>query len=89
MILFLLYLVIMNAAGYLLMHLDKKKAIKHQWRIPEFTLWAVSFLGGSMGSLIGMYRFRHKTKHLSFVLGIPALFAVHCLLILAICLKIY
>lgn len=69
--LILLYLIIINAAGFLLMLIDKQKARRGSWRIPEATLIWVAILGGSTGSLIGMYLFRHKTRHLKFVLGIP------------------
>lgn len=67
------YLILINAAGYFLMLADKQKAIKKQWRIPEATLMTVAALGGSLGSLTGMYTFHHKTRHLKFTLGIPAL----------------
>ena len=65
------YLVIINALGYLLMLVDKKKAKKGAWRIPEATLMTVAAFGGSIGSLLGMYHFRHKTKHPKFTVGIP------------------
>ena len=52
---------------------DKRKAQKKLWRIPEATLLTVAAIGGSIGSLLGMYTFRHKTKHLKFTLGIPAI----------------
>ena len=68
-----LYLLIMNAAGFISMLADKHKAKKKLWRIPEATLLAIAALGGSIGSLVGMYAFRHKTKHLKFTLGIPAI----------------
>ena len=55
------------------MLIDKYKAKKKLWRIPEATLLTIAVLGGSIGSLIGMYTFRHKTKHLKFTLGIPAI----------------
>ena len=71
--LILLYLTIINAAGFLLMLIDKQKARRGAWRIPEATLIWVTILGGSIGSLIGMYFFRHKTRHLKFVLGIPVI----------------
>lgn len=74
--LFLLYLLIINAAGFLLMLVDKYKAKKNLWRIPEATLMGVAALGGSVGSLIGMYTVRHKTKHPKFTLGIPLILAV-------------
>lgn len=71
--LILLYLTIINAAGFLLMLIDKQKARRGAWRIPEATLIWIAILGGSIGSLIGMYFFRHKTRHLKFVLGIPVI----------------
>lgn len=67
----LLYLVIINAVGFVLMLADKGCAEKNLWRIPESTLLTAAALGGSIGSLLGMYTFRHKTKHLKFTLGIP------------------
>ena len=67
----LLYLIIMNASGLLLMLVDKQKARRGAWRIPEATLMWTAILGGSIGSLLGMYLFRHKTRHLKFTLGIP------------------
>lgn len=70
------YLFIVNAAGFLLMLIDKIKAKKNAWRIPEATLFLIAILGGSIGSLLGMYTFRHKTKHIRFVFGIPLILAV-------------
>ena len=67
------YLLLANLAGFCSMGLDKAKAARQAWRIPERTLFAIALLGGSIGSWAGMYAFRHKTKHLSFVLGIPAI----------------
>ena len=69
----LLYLLIVNAAGFLLMLVDKRKAQKKLWRIPESTLLLTAAIGGSIGSLAGMYPFRHKTRHLKFTLGVPAI----------------
>lgn len=71
----LVYLLLINAAGFLLMLVDKYKAKKNLWRIPEATLMTVAALGGSVGSLLGMYTFRHKTLHLKFTLGIPLILA--------------
>ena len=70
---FLIYLLLINAAGFVIMFVDKWKARKNRWRIPEATLMTVAALGGSIGSLLGMYTFRHKTLHLKFVIGIPAI----------------
>lgn len=74
--LILLYFLIINALGFLLMLVDKFKAKKNLWRIPEATLMTVAALGGSVGCLIGMYTVRHKTKHLKFTLGIPLILSV-------------
>lgn len=70
---FLLYLLLVNAIGFLLMLIDKQKAKRGRWRIPEATLMGVAALGGSIGSLLGMYTFRHKTRHIKFTLGIPVI----------------
>lgn len=83
--LLLIYLLIINALGCLLMLIDKIKAKKKRWRIPEATLFLVAAVGGSIGSIIGMYTFRHKTRHMSFVVGMPLILAVQvvaCILIL-------
>ena len=71
--LLILYLLIMNATGAVSMLMDKRKAKKKLWRIPEATLLGIAVLGGSVGTLIGMYAFRHKTRHIKFTLGIPAI----------------
>lgn len=73
---FLLYLLLINALGFLLMLIDKWKAKRGRWRIPEATLMGVAALGGSIGSLLGMYTVRHKTKHVKFTVGIPLILAV-------------
>lgn len=78
------YLLIVNAAGFLLMLADKHRARKKRWRIPEATLMGVAAIGGSIGSLIGMYTVRHKTKHPRFTIGIPLILAFQ--VIAGICL---
>ena len=88
--LLLYYLLIINAAGLLLMLVDKWKAKKNRWRVRESTLLLVAALGGSVGCLIGMYLFRHKTRHLKFTLGIPLILAGQCVaavLIMALATK--
>ena len=77
--LLLYYLLIINAAGFLLMLVDKWKARKNRWRVRESTLLLIAALGGSVGSLLGMYLFRHKTLHLKFTLGIPLVLAGQCI----------
>lgn len=71
--LILLYLLIVNAVSFLLMLVDKQKARKKLWRIPESTLLLTAAIGGSLGCLAGMYTFRHKTRHLKFTIGVPAI----------------
>lgn len=66
-----LYLLIINAAGFLVMTVDKLYAKKNMWRIPERTLLGVAVIGGSIGVWAGMYTVRHKTRHLKFVIGVP------------------
>ena len=68
---FLLYLLLINAVGFALMLIDKWKAKHNRCRIKEATLMTVAALGGSIGSLLGMYTVRHKTKHIKFTVGIP------------------
>lgn len=65
------YLVIMSLIGFSVMGIDKQKAMKRAWRVPERTLILIAFLGGGIGSFLGMYAFRHKTKHIKFVLLLP------------------
>lgn len=71
--LILLYLLIINAISFLLMLADKRKAQQNLWRIPEKTLFTAALFGGSIGSILGMHLFRHKTRHWYFVLGMPAI----------------
>lgn len=80
----LVYLFLINAAGFLLMLIDKHKAKKNLWRIPETTLIGTALLGGSLGCLWGMCAMRHKTKHLKFSLGLPIILAVQ--IVLLVCL---
>ena len=68
---FIIYLVIINIIGFFIMWLDKRKAKKSKWRIPEKTLFIITALGGGIGTIAGMYTFRHKTQKLQFVLGLP------------------
>ena len=74
------YLAIINAISFLLMLVDKYKAKKNLWRIPERTLMGFVAIGGSLGALAGMYLVRHKTKHLKFTVGIPVILFLHVLI---------
>lgn len=73
---FIYYWMIINIVAFFLMGIDKKKARTGAWRIPEKTLFLSAILGGSIGSICGMQLFRHKTKHKSFVIGMPAILVV-------------
>lgn len=78
----LIYLAVMNVAGFFLMGIDKGRARRHSWRIPEATLFLMALLGGSVGVHAAMYVFRHKTRHISFVVGIPAIFILQVALMI-------
>lgn len=78
------YFVLINLTAFSLMGIDKRKAIKGAFRIPEATLFTVALIGGSIGSIIGMYTFRHKTRHFSFVYGMPAILILQIVLIILI-----
>lgn len=67
------YLILINALSFLFMLADKRRARKKLWRIPEATLMGLAAIGGSLGALLGMYLFRHKTRHPKFTVGIPAI----------------
>ena len=82
MIIILGYLLVVNVVGFALMFVDKKRAQNNQWRIKEATLFLTAAIGGSIGSMLGMKVFRHKTKHLSFLIGMPAIFIVQVALVI-------
>ncbi|MBQ3530069.1 MAG: DUF1294 domain-containing protein [Oscillospiraceae bacterium] len=73
------YLLLINAVGFAIMLYDKYLAKNNLWRIPEKTLFGIAAFGGSVGCLLGMYTARHKTRHKSFTLGIPAILAIQLL----------
>ena len=83
----LVYLLVMNAVGFAVMGMDKYKAIKGRWRVPEKTLFLLSILGGSVGTWAGMYAFRHKTKHWYFVIGMPAILFIQIALVIYLNLR--
>ena len=80
------YLAFINLTGFAVFGIDKYKAIHHKWRIRESALFAIAILGGSVGCLIGMYVFHHKTLHPSFRIGIPMILIVE---LIAGCLCFY
>lgn len=71
------YLILINAVGFVIMLADKIKAKRGAWRIPEATLLTVAAIGGSLGTFLGMYLFRHKTKHPKFTVTVPLLLILH------------
>ena len=78
----LLYLVMINIIGFFMMWSDKRKAKKGKWRIPEQTLFIVTALGGGIGTIAGMYTFRHKTQKLKFTIGLPAVVILEIILVI-------
>ena len=74
------YLIGINVLTFLLYGIDKWRAQRDRWRIPEDTLIWLALVGGSIGALLGMYLFRHKTKHRKFTIGIPVILAVQLVL---------
>lgn len=83
-VLLLSYLLVMNLIGFALMGIDKYKAKKRAFRIPEATLFTVAAVGGSIGSIIGMYAFRHKTRHWYFVYGMPFILVLQIVFLIVI-----
>ncbi|MDF2587020.1 MAG: hypothetical protein K0S41_861 [Anaerocolumna sp.] len=77
----LFYISFINLIGFAIMGIDKQKARKNQWRIREKTLFIVAIIGGSIGSILGMKCFHHKTKHKTFTYGMPLILVTQVLLI--------
>ena len=80
----ILYVVAVNVISFLMMGLDKRKAVKRAFRIPESTLFVLAIIGGSIGAIAGMHLFRHKTRHWYFLYGMPVILALQIILILAV-----
>ena len=77
----LIYLVIINIIGFYIMWSDKRRAKWGKWRVPENTLFLITALGGGIGTIAGMYTFRHKTKKLKFTIGLPAILILEIILV--------
>ena len=82
------YLLIINAIGFLIMLVDKLRARKNAWRIPEARLMLISTIGGSIGMLAGMYLFRHKTLHPKFTIGVPLILAAQVVIATLIVIRL-
>lgn len=80
----MIYLIIINLIAFIAMYLDKRKARYGKWRIPEQSLFILALIGGSIGAIIGMYTFRHKTKKYRFSIGFPVILILQILLIFSI-----
>lgn len=76
-----IYLLAVNLIGFALMGIDKRKAKKRAFRIPEATLFLVAIIGGSIGSILGMHLFHHKTRHWYFLYGMPAILVLQIILV--------
>lgn len=79
--LFLIYLIFINIFAFMLMGIDKKKAQKGTWRISEKNLFLSAIVGGSIGAILGMQIFRHKTKHRKFTIGMPLVLVLQIVLV--------
>lgn len=77
----ILYLIIINLYGIYIMYIDKRRAKERKWRVSEKWIFLVALLFGSIGVIIGMKAFRHKTKHLKFIVGIPAILIIQLYLV--------
>ena len=76
----IIYLIVINIIGFLIMFIDKQKAKRGAWRIPEKTIFIITALGGGIGTIAGMYLFRHKTQKLNFIIGLPLITILEILL---------
>lgn len=85
-IIIVIYMVIMSIIGFASMGIDKKRAINKKWRTPEKTLFIIAFLGGAAGSVLGMRIFKHKTKHMKFVILMPLFLVLQIAALLYICI---
>ena len=78
----IIYLIVINLIGFYMMWSDKRRAKWGKWRIPENTLFIVTALGGGIGTIAGMYTFRHKTKKLKFTIGLPTILILEIILVI-------
>lgn len=83
----IIYFIVINIIGFLIMFIDKRKAKYGKWRIQEKTLFLITALGGGIGTIAGMYTFRHKTQKLQFVVGLPFITILEIITILYFMIK--
>lgn len=79
-----IYLVCINAITFIVYGIDKLKAIKGRWRIPESELLSLAFVGGAPGALLGMVFFRHKTRKMKFRIGVPLMLILEVIAVIYI-----
>lgn len=79
-----IYLLVMNLFTFLIMGIDKKKAKKGSWRVPEKTLFTLVALGGGIGGIAGMHIFKHKTKKTRFIIGFPLIIIMQIIVVITI-----
>lgn len=82
------YIIVINVIAFILYGIDKERAIKRRWRVSEKTLLGAAMLGGSLGAILGMYGFHHKTKHWRFRILVPLFLLLHIVIILWMLFKI-
>lgn len=82
------YPIVINVIGFLLMGIDKFRAKRRGFRIPEATLFIIAIIGGSIGSLLGMHIFRHKTRHRSFTIGMPVILVIQIIYVLILIFQV-
>lgn len=75
-------MIFINVFTFVVYGVDKRKAKKHLWRIPEATLIGLALIGGSVGAFLGMRLFHHKTKHVKFYVGVPAIFVIELVIVI-------
>ena len=75
-----IYLTVVNFTGFAMMGIDKQKARRDQWRIPERNFFITAFLGGSLGCYLGMQVFHHKTMHKAFTIGMPVILIIQIII---------
>nr|WP_302600160.1 DUF1294 domain-containing protein [uncultured Cellulosilyticum sp.] len=80
----IIYLILVNIIAYISMWSDKKRAINHKYRISEKTLFTIAIIGGSLGSILGMKKFHHKTKHWYFKYGMPLILIIQIIIIVTL-----
>ena len=73
--------IILNLISFITYGVDKHKAVKNKWRIPESTLILLALIGGAVGAILGMKVFRHKTKHPKFYIGVPLILVLHIVIV--------